>query len=73
MPDDISVIGYDNLPVCSFCTPKLTTISQDIELKAKKAGDLLFSIMGDKEEKTVFEKIAVKLEERESVKRIVSQ
>ena len=30
-------------------------------------------MMGDKEEKTVFEKIAVKLEERESVKRIVAQ
>ena len=73
VPDDISVIGYDNLPVCSFCTPKLTTISQDIELKAKKAGDLLFSMMGDKEERTVFEKIAVKLEERESVKRLVAQ
>jgi LacI family transcriptional regulator len=29
VPDDVSVIGYDDLPVASQLTPKLTTIRQD--------------------------------------------
>lgn len=70
VPGDISVIGFDNLSVCSLTVPKLTTISQDIEMKAKRAGDLLFEMIKDKKELTVFEKIPVKLVERDSVKKI---
>lgn len=70
VPEDVSVVGFDNLSICSVCTPKLTTISQDIEMKAKRAGDLLFRMIGDKSEITVFEKIAVRLEERDSVNRL---
>lgn len=67
VPEDISVIGFDNLSICNFCTPKLTTISQDIERKAHRAGDLLLRMISDKTELTVCEKIPVKLEERDSV------
>lgn len=68
VPEDVSVIGFDNLSLCTLSTPKLTTISQDIEAKARRAGDLLFRMMADKQESlTLFEKIAVKLVERDSV------
>ena len=67
VPGDISVIGFDNLSICSLATPKLTTISQDIEAKATRAGDLLFAMLEDKQERTSCEKIAVKLIERDSV------
>ncbi len=70
IPDDISVIGFDNLSICSFTYPKLTTISQDIQMKAQKAGDLLLRMIRDKEELTAFEKISVKLAERESTRKI---
>lgn len=70
VPGDISVIGFDNLPLCTLSSPKLTTISQDIELKARRAGDLLFGMIRDKQELTACEKISVKLVERDSVKRI---
>ena len=66
VPDDISVIGFDNLSICSLATPKLTTVSQDIEAKAARAGDLLFAMMEGKPQ-TGCEKIAVKLIERDSV------
>lgn len=66
VPDDISVIGFDNLSICSLATPKLTTVSQDIEAKATRAGDLLFAMMEGKPQ-TGCEKIAVKLIERDSV------
>lgn len=41
VPNDLSVIGFDNLLPSVYVTPKLTTISQDIESKATKAVDLL--------------------------------
>jgi LacI family transcriptional regulator len=70
VPGDISVIGFDNLPLCTLTVPKLSTVSQDIEMKAKKSGDLLFSMMKEKSELTALEKIPVMLVERESVKKI---
>ncbi len=69
-PRDISVIGFDNLSICSLTVPKLTTISQDIELKARRAGELLFEMINGKSELTHFEKIPVKLVERDSVRKI---
>lgn len=29
IPDDVSVIGINNVPACGYCTPKLTTVSTD--------------------------------------------
>ncbi len=37
VPDDISVVGYDGIPLASHCSPPLTTIRQEIT----KAGELL--------------------------------
>lgn len=28
IPDDLSIIGFDNIPYCELCTPPLTTIDQ---------------------------------------------
>ena len=70
VPDDISVMGFDDLSLCNFSYPKLTTVSQDIRAKACKAGDLLLRMIRDKEELTAFEKISVKLVERDSVSKI---
>lgn len=67
VPGDISVIGFDNLPICTLSDPKLTTISQDIEAKVKKAGDLLFKMITEKQELTAVEKVPVRLVERDSV------
>ncbi|MBR1482098.1 MAG: LacI family DNA-binding transcriptional regulator [Ruminococcus sp.] len=67
VPDDISVIGFDNLSICSFTYPKLTTISQDISAKARRSGDLLLRMIREKHELTACEKISVKLVERDSV------
>ena len=41
IPIDLSVIGFDNLKLCQYTVPKLTSISQNIPLKAKTAVDLL--------------------------------
>ena len=41
IPEDISVIGYDDLPMSALIEPPLTTISQDLDAKASAAAALL--------------------------------
>ena len=38
---NLSVIGYDNLTLCQYTLPKLTSVSQNIPQKAKLATSLL--------------------------------
>lgn len=41
LPGQLSVIGFDNLPFCQYCSPKLTTVDQNIAAKANAAVELL--------------------------------
>lgn len=41
IPINLSVIGFDNLQLCQFTSPKLTSISQNVEQKAVCATQLL--------------------------------
>ncbi len=41
LPTQLSVVGFDDLPFCLYCAPKLTTINQNIEEKAHIAIKLL--------------------------------
>jgi DNA-binding LacI/PurR family transcriptional regulator len=43
VPDDISVVGYDDVPFARYATPALTTVSQD----TNRAGRLLVSKLLD--------------------------
>ncbi|MEL6529848.1 MAG: LacI family DNA-binding transcriptional regulator [Pseudomonadota bacterium] len=43
IPDDVSVVGYDNIPAARLVTPRLTTIDQDANL----AGRMLVSKLID--------------------------
>ena len=48
IPEDVSVIGFDDLSITSNFLPKLTTIRQNISRKVQIAADLLFQqIEGD--------------------------
>jgi DNA-binding LacI/PurR family transcriptional regulator len=44
VPEDVSVVGYDNIPASRLVTPRLTTIDQDANL----AGRMLVSKLMDK-------------------------
>lgn len=37
MPEDISVAGFDDTPMCEMIRPALTTVKQDGALRAKLA------------------------------------
>jgi len=41
VPDDVSIIGFDNLPTASWPIIELTTISYDLNAMARKAAELL--------------------------------
>lgn len=41
VPDDISVTGYNNLPIASLMSPTLTTVDNDLERMGKQAVELL--------------------------------
>lgn len=41
IPVDLSVDGYDNLALCQYTMPKLTSVSQNIPKKARMATSLL--------------------------------
>ncbi len=46
IPDDLSVIGFDDIELGRFITPGLTTISQEINLKAKTAAEIIINDLG---------------------------
>lgn len=69
IPEDFSIIGFDDIPLASYVTPGLTTISQNVEGRARKAVDLLREMMEENSPgKTVL--FPVELVERGSVKRL---
>lgn len=69
VPEDISIVGFDDSPLCGYCRPPLTTVRQDACARAKKAVSILQKLkMGVKERSTV--KLPVYLVERKSVKNL---
>ncbi|OPJ61179.1 LacI family DNA-binding transcriptional regulator [Clostridium oryzae] len=70
VPEDYSVIGFDDLPFCRYITPKLTTISQDIDRKAELASNILFRHINNHDLPTESTVLDVQLVERNSVKSI---
>ncbi|WP_396129188.1 LacI family DNA-binding transcriptional regulator [Exiguobacterium mexicanum] len=66
VPEDISVIGYDDIEMIKYITPKLTTIRQDTDEIGEAAAELLIEQMTAKERRTERRVIPVRLIERAS-------
>jgi len=47
VPDDIAVVGYDNLPASSFSTPAITTVQQNTVLAGQLLVDNLLKLIND--------------------------
>ena len=43
VPEDVSVMGVDGLPLCGYLVPQLATISQSVQLLAKRSVKILLS------------------------------
>lgn len=71
IPEDISVVGFDNLKLSGFATPSLTTIEQDRATIGKKAADTLIELIDNKHvDDTLDMRVPTKLIVRNSCSRI---
>lgn len=46
IPDDISIVGFDDISLAQLVTPPLTTIHQDMNLKGRLAVDFMLQLLG---------------------------
>lgn len=67
VPEDLSVVGFDDSPMCGNCHPSLTTVRQDAGLRAETAVRVLRGLKAGTEERRSV-KLPVVLVERGSVK-----
>ena len=43
VPQDVSVVGFDGLPIGEFIVPRLSTVSQSVDTLAQRGMELLRS------------------------------
>lgn len=70
VPDDISVIGFDDSELAQYVTPKLTSVKQSCDEIGRQAADLLINQIDKKEKVTINKVIPVELVIRDSCKKI---
>lgn len=71
VPDDISVIGFDDISISKIFNPSLTTVRQDITAKGENAAEVLIKAIEDNrgyEVKEILHPLAIV--ERKTVKKI---
>jgi LacI family transcriptional regulator len=49
VPDDLSVVGFDNVPESALAEPALTTIEQPIQLMGERAVEILVDLLAGRE------------------------
>jgi len=69
VPDDVSIIGFDNVPESALSTPPLTTISQPLHQMGAEALRLLVDVI-DGVERDVHVRLPTQLVERSTCRRI---
>ena len=70
VPEDISLMGFDDLEVSQYLTPGLTTVRQQISTKGEKAVELLIRNLEEPELTKQELILPVTLVERGSVRRL---
>lgn len=68
IPEDISVVGFDDISVAQLVTPALTTIRQDMNLKGRLAADFMLQRLSGKSLESTEITLPTKLIERDSVR-----
>ncbi len=69
VPDDLSVVGFDDIPLASFTVPRLTTIAQPAHDLGGQAVQLLLQRLLDRETPACHARLPVRLVERDSCRR----
>lgn len=63
---DVSVIGYDDLPVASYTDPPLTTVAQPLEEAARRMVQMLLRLLTGETPEPMQEILSARLVERQS-------
>ncbi|HHU60764.1 MAG: LacI family DNA-binding transcriptional regulator [Bacillota bacterium] len=69
-PEDISIIGYDDIEVCRYMRPRLTTIRQDTAAMGETVADILLDLMNHGKTQENYRLLPVDLITRESCRRL---
>jgi len=70
IPEDLSVIGFDNIDMAGYPDIRLTTVEQPTNLIGRKATEILIKAIEGKAKKTVHTVLPTKLVVRKTVKNI---
>jgi DNA-binding LacI/PurR family transcriptional regulator len=65
-PQDVSIIGFDDLDIAQYQNPPLTTIAQDAALMGAEAARRLLTLIEDEETQSIMTLLPTHLVERES-------
>ena len=69
VPEDISIIGFDGIPLANYYNPKLATVKQQYQILAVRSVEILLGAI-DLKKPAVYEIIPFELVAGESVKQI---
>jgi len=67
VPEDVSIVGFDDVPTAALVTPRLTTVRQHASDLGIAAADLLFELIDDESEARQPKPFATTLMMRDSV------
>ena len=72
MPEELSVVGFDNNSYATLIRPALTTVAQDVREKGWQAVDMLMKLIenGGEEGVKTQTKLPIRIVERESVRQL---
>jgi LacI family transcriptional regulator len=70
VPDDISIVGYDNIPESALAEPSLTTIDQSIAQMGYEAARLLVDLIAEPDQEPQHVSLPVRLVERQTCRAI---
>lgn len=70
IPEDISVIGYDDIDLATYITPKLTTVHQPAFEMGQAATELLINRLNNRQLPPQIRELPIRLVERESVRQL---
>ena len=67
VPEELSIVGFDDLPVSSLITPRLTTVRQPAHDMGYRAATALFDLLEDAEESPSLGLLTASVQLRDSV------
>jgi LacI family transcriptional regulator len=72
LPEDLSVVGFDNVPESALCTPRLTTVEQPIQEMGSRAVRLLIDLIEGADPGPIHRSLPTRLVARDSTRQLAS-